>query len=81
MINLSVPKILFHEGAKKTVRLACVAGRRKRVRKVKMSAGSEGEGTYRDPHASVLALHARLSPFPPLRTPATQATVRRDVQL
>ena len=35
--------------------IACVAGRRKGGRKVKMSA--------------------RLSPFPPLRTPATQATL------
>ena len=35
--------------------IACVADRRKRGRKVKMSA--------------------RLSPFPPLRTPATQATL------
>ena len=28
-----------------TLTVACVAGRRKGVRKVKMSAGSEGEGT------------------------------------
>ena len=43
--------------------IACVAGRRKGGRKVKMSA--EGNG----------ALHAHLSPFPTLPTPATQALV------
>ena len=42
--------------------LACVAGCRKGGRKVKISA-------VRDPPA----LCVRLSPFPPLRTPATQA--------
>ena len=35
-----------------------MAGRRKGVRKVKMSAESEG-----DPHASVLALHALVFPL------------------
>ena len=45
--------------------LACVAGRRKGVRRVKMSLCSR-------------ASCARLSPFPPLRTPATQARKGRS---
>ena len=44
-----------------------------------MSAG--GRKYYRDPPASDLldrASHARLSPFPLLRTPATQATFSKN---
>ena len=53
--------------------LACVAGRRKRGRKVKMTAAARRYGWRPLPRSS-RASRARLSPFPPLRTHATRAT-------